>query len=381
MARALDEVAGQDRIDADSSHSPGWLRRLIHPFVPAGFHDPVGLARRLLSNPDPGARFALRAAATAPFLTPFDFLLAPFERRLYRQAGEPQLPILLVCGPARSGTSLAAQLLIRNLPVAYLDNLTSVFPRSPLVARRLFGRWLRAAPIQYRSYYGRTDGWTAPNDALNLWDRWLGRDRSRAPAKLDLVVKTQMAAFFGALERETGRPLVAKNNALNATAHLVAEVLPTARFICLQRSRESLALSLYRARLEIHGAATVPYGLTTRGARRPDNAVEDVCRQVLYHERVAGEQHARLPAGRFMLVRYEDICRDPRSFVENAGRIFLDTAPDFAATDPGLESFEAGRRAGEGELLAKFRETFTRLGAEGESPVPGSYPSGEPERA
>ena len=88
LPRALDEVAGQDRIDADSSHSPGWLRRLIHPFVPAGFHDPVGLARRLLSNPDPGARFALRAAATAPFLTPFDFLLAPFEGRLYRQADE-----------------------------------------------------------------------------------------------------------------------------------------------------------------------------------------------------------------------------------------------------------------------------------------------------
>ena len=377
----MNEVAGQDRIGAESPHSPGWIRRVIHPFVPAGFHDPVGLAKRLLSNPDPGARFALRVAATAPFLLPLDLLLAPLERRLYRKAGKPQLPILLVCGSARSGTSLAAQLLIRNLPVAYFDNLVSVFPRSPLVARRLFGRRLRAAPVQYRSFYGRTAGWTAPSDALNLWDRWLGRDRSRAPTKLTSTAKSDMAAFFGAQERETGRPLVAKNNALNASAHLVAEALPTARFICLQRSRDSLAMSLYRARLEIHGAATVPYGLTTHEARHAGDAVEDVCRQVLYHERIAREQHARLPAGRFMLVRYEDICRDPRSFVENVGNIFLDTAPDFAATDPGLESFAAGHREGEGELLTKFRETFIRLDAEGGFPAPGSSPSGEPARA
>jgi hypothetical protein len=359
----------------EAPHSPSWLRRLIHPFVPAGFHDPVGLARRLLANPDPGARFALRAAATAPLAMPLDLLLAPFERRMVGHAAPPKLPILLVCGSARSGTSLAAQLLIRNLPVAYFDNLVSVFPRSPLVARRLFGRRMQRASLQYRSYYGRTAGWSAPNDALNLWDRWLGSDRSRVPAELGARVRAEMAAFFGALEGETGLPVVAKNNALNASAHLVGEALPTARFICLQRSRVSLALSLYRARLDIHGVATVPYGLTTGDARRPGDAVEDVCRQVLYHERVAREQQARMPAGRFMLVRYEDVCRDPRGFVENVGRIYLDATPDFAATDPDLESFAAGQRAGDGELLAKIRETFTRLGAECEFPAPDSFPT------
>ncbi len=249
-------------ISVDSKDSPGWLRRAIHPFVPAGFHDPVGLARRLLKNPDPAARFAIRAAAAAPFAMPMDVLMTPFERRMYRDAGAPTKPIVLVCGSARSGTSLAAQLLIRNLPVAYFDNLASVFPRSPLTARRMLGQRLHRSLIAYRSYYGRTSGWSAPNDALNLWDRWLGRDRSRAPERLDAKARAEMSAFFAAFERETGLPVVAKNNALNASAHLVAEALPTARFICLQRSRNSLALSLYRARMEIHGAATVPYGLT-----------------------------------------------------------------------------------------------------------------------
>jgi hypothetical protein len=363
--------------DDESKGSPGWLRRAIHPFVPAGFHDPVGLARRLLKNPDPAARFAIRAAAAAPFAMPIDVLMTPFERRMYRDAGAPTKPIVLVCGSARSGTSLAAQLLIRNLPVAFFDNLASVFPRSPLTARRMLGQRLQRPLIAYRSYYGRTSGWGAPNDALNLWDRWLGRDRSRAPERLDAKARAEMSAFFGAFERETGLPVVAKNNALNASAHFVAEALPTARFIGLQRSRHSLALSLYRARLDIHGAATVPYGLTTRDARRPDDAVEDICRQVLFHERLAREQQARLGAGRFMIVHYEDICRDPRSFVETVGRDFLDTIPDFGKTDPTLQSFAVGHRTDDGGLLASIRETFSRLGAEPESPAPhSSRPAG-----
>ena len=94
-----------------TKNSPGWLRRAIHPFVPAGFHDPVGLASRLLRNPDPAARFAIRAAAIAPLAIPVDIVMSLFERRLYRDAAPPTRPILLVCGPARSGTSLASLLL------------------------------------------------------------------------------------------------------------------------------------------------------------------------------------------------------------------------------------------------------------------------------
>ena len=195
-------------ISVDSKDSPGWLRRAIHPFVPAGFHDPVGLARRLLKNPDPAARFAIRAAAAAPFAMPMDVLMTPFERRMYRDAGAPTKPIVLVCGSARSGTSLAAQLLIRNLPVAFFDNLASVFPRSPLTARRMLGQRLHRSLIAYRSYYGRTSGWSAPNDALNLWDRWLGRDRSRAPERLDEKAQRRNVGFLRRLRarnRTSGR--------------------------------------------------------------------------------------------------------------------------------------------------------------------------------
>jgi hypothetical protein len=376
----MDQAATSNSRDLHRPGALNWVRRVIHPFVPAGFHDPVGLARRLLRNPDPAARFSVLAAATAPLAVPIDALLAPFERRRYRLAGEAARPIVLVCGSARSGTSLAAQLLIRNLPVAYFDNLVSVFSRSPVMARRLFGSRVERKPVAYQSFYGRTQGWSAPSDALNLWDRWLGTDRSRIPERLEPEARAEMSAFFAAFEQETGMPLVAKNNALNASAHLVAEALPTARFVCVERSPDALALSLYRARMDIHGESSVPYGLTVQALRHPEDAVEDVCRQVLFHEQLALQQQARLGAERFVIVRYEDICRDPRAYVEAIGRSLLDVVPDFDATDPDLESFPVGLRAGDDRLLARIRETLTRLGPAGGSPGPGSSPSEAPAR-
>jgi hypothetical protein len=358
-----------------------WIRRAIHPFVPAGFNDPVGLARRLLKNPDPAARFSVLAAATALLALPVDVVLSPLERRRYRLAGDPAKPIVLVCGSARSGTSLAAQLLIRNLPVAYFDNLVSIFSRSPVTAQRLFGSRVERKPVAYRSFYGRTQGWSAPSDALNLWDRWLGRDRSRIPERLEPQARAEMKAFFAAFEQETGLPLVAKNNALNASAHLVAEALPTSRFVCVERAPDALALSLYRARMDIHGESTVPYGLTARALRCPEDAVEDVCRQVLYHEQLALQQQARLGAERFGIVRYEDICRDPRGYVETVGRNMIGVRPDFDATDPELESFPVGLRPGDDQLIARIRETLTRLGRTGGSPVPHRSPREAPARA
>ncbi|MGH8250847.1 MAG: sulfotransferase, partial [Steroidobacteraceae bacterium] len=234
---------------------------MLHRFIPAGLHDPVGLTRRLMRSRQPDAIFALRAAALGLLLTPIDLLLAPFEHRRYRRAAPPRKPILLVCGPARSGTTVTAQLLIHGLPVSYFSNLTSVFPRAPLTAESLFGRRPPPAAAAFRSFYGRTSGWSGPNDALYLWDRWFGSERTRVPRALAPRARQAMAAFFGARERQTGLPALGKNNALNASAHFVAEALPTAVFICLQRSRVPLAASLLKAQLEIHGSAGIAYDL------------------------------------------------------------------------------------------------------------------------
>lgn len=335
------------------------LRRALHRFVPAHFQDPVGLARRLLRSRDPAARFAMLSAGLGLAAIPMDLVLALLERGRLRAAGPPQRPLLLICGPPRSGTTLLAQTLIQTLPVAFINNLTAVFPRAPLTANRIFLPGPPRRDVGFRSFYGRSRRWSGPNDGLHLWDRWVGSDRRRIPRRLDPAAQDAMRRFFGAMEAQYGMSVLAKNNSLIGYAHLVAPVLPTARFLCLTRNPVFLAQSLLRARREIHGRDDVPYGLAL-GVERAD-PVEDVCRQVREHEALTRLQQERIGSERFRSVSYEALCADPAAVVREISREVLaqPAAPDrLAALSPFTPSNRARLDAGE---LDRIRQVLERM--------------------
>lgn len=302
------------------------MRQILHRYVPAHFHDPFGLALRLVRSRDPAALFAMATAAGGLAAAPLDLLLQPFEARLVAEPAAAQRPLLFVCGAPRSGTTVVYQTLVSHLPVAYFSNLTALFPRSPLTAHRLLGRMTTKPAAAYRNYYGRTPGLSGTNDALFLWDRWLGDDRAAAPQAIEANRGRAMTSFFAACDREFARPLVNKNNSLNLSAHLVAELLPQATFLCVTRDVRRLARSLYSARCDIHGRPDAVYGVDAP-ATPPDasDAVASVCSQAQYYERVNLQQRDRLGPERFWLVPYEEFCRDPGALVRRvAGSVLGD---------------------------------------------------------
>lgn len=355
-------AAGLASVRQGEQREASRIRRILHRFVPAGFHDPLGLARRLIRSRDPAALFALRAAAIGPVLLPIDLLLTPFEHLRCRNSSPPRLPVIVVCGCARSGTTVAAQLLMHRLPVSHFTNLTSVFPRAPLTAEATIGRVLPKAASTLHNFYGRTSGWNGSNDGLYLWDRWLGSDRGRIPEALVPGAREAMAAFFGARERQMGCATLVKVNALNASAHLVADALPTARFICIERQPVEHALSLLYARMMMHGRPDIPYGLAPPLSGSGADPIEDVCRQVLFHEEIARRQLDRLGSERFRIERLEEICRRPDAFVERVGREMLGVGP--ARTDFELRpDFRLPAEGAEKrQIVARIEQAFERLG-------------------
>ena len=247
---------------------------------------------------------------------PLDFLLQFAEERRYRSALEPQKPLLFICGAPRTGTTLVEQVLIQHLPFAFMNNLTSVFPRAPLTANRIFRPQVETRGDSFHSYYGKTTGFGGPNDGLHLWDRWLGTDRTRTRTSLTPTEQSEMRSFFGAMEQLYGKPILAKNNNLNACAALVAEVFDRAFFICMTREPLFLAQSQLQARQDIHGRADIPYGLTGASTSYNSNVIDDICHQVLYHRELAQEQQRRIGADRFWIVQYEAFCHKPSALVE-----------------------------------------------------------------
>lgn len=297
---------------------PGGIRAVLHKAVPSHFNDPFGLALRILRSGNRDARSALIHAGLGLGLVPVDWALGLLAGAWSRDLDGPKGPVLFITGPPRSGTTLMHQLLIRSLPVAYITNLASLLPRS--AAAGAFGLTSAMANDKVRldSYYGRTRSLSGPSDGLEFWDQWLGADRRAIPQCLLPGADAAMRSFFGRLERSSGRPIVAKNNGLLGSAHLVARALPTARFVCLRRDPLYLAQSLLKARRDIHGTSELSYGMDHQdGSADP---VEDVWRQVRFYDDLAATQQARLGTDRFMITRYEDLCEKPSDVVQHIAR-------------------------------------------------------------
>ncbi len=260
---------------------------------------------------------------------PLDRLLRSRERALRAQAGTPEYPLVLVAGAPRSGTSLMARVLIRHLHVAYPSNLGSLFPNAPLSATRLFGSATAAdGGNTYATYYGRSPGLYGPNDALFVWDHWLGADRTQVPSHIEAIQAGDMQGFFAALQASHNLPAVNKVNRLLGCAQLVAPLLPNAHFVLLRRSPVYLAQSLLHAREQITRNPAVAYGERAE-LPMPEDPLEDVCRQVEHYQAQLQQQIDALPEGRCTVVDYEQFCEAPGTIIARLRQLYpaLQTRP------------------------------------------------------
>lgn len=338
------------------------MKRLIRYIVPRHIEDP-GLLFRMIASRDRAAWFTLYLLGLGLILTPIDMLLAHFERRHYQRAAAPQMPIIFVCGAPRTGTTLVSQLLIKNLPVSYFNNLTSLFPRSPIVANRLFGR-LIGRKIGYHSYYSKTTSLSGPNDAFYIWNRWMAEDETGMQCVLIESESDEMVRFFGAYERAFQRPVLGKNNSLNTRANAVASSLTKAIFICMTRDPAYVAQSLLEARLEIQGdlSASLWVDNPNKSHIESGNYVQDVCDQVLYHERKIAEQLHLIGADRYWIVPYEEFCREPARLVKRLYEEVWGETIEVEKLRARIEPFEISNKIRiDPEVFAEVQQTIARM--------------------
>jgi hypothetical protein len=319
-----------------------------------------------LRSSDPAAIFALETSFLAFLSMPFDLLLQLKEKKLYKKATKPKLPLIFVTGAARSGTTLVAQVLIENLPVAYFNNLTAVFQRSPIAANLLFKNLLKAGGASYHSYYGKTTRFSGPNDGLHIWDRWLGKDRTHIPTFIKDHAKNDMIQFFGAFQEAYQKPLINKNNNLSTFAHLITEVFENSYFICVKRNPIYHAQSLLKARMTIHGNENIAYGLyppeKTKNSIKNLDPIRDVCEQVLFHEQIIRSQQKRIGNHQFWIISYEEFCEKPQILVHKVSEKIPHQSIGMDKLTAVLKPFQnANKKRIKDELFEKIVATYHTL--------------------
>jgi len=289
----------------------------------SNFQNPLGLVFRMLTSGKRAAYAALFHEALRVLAKPVDALLQRKEAASVQNATSSDMPVLLVVGAPRSGTTLAYQTLARYLDVSYVTNLTSMFPRSPIAGTRMF-RWLpKRDTADFQNFYGQTARLRGPNDGFSLWNQWLGSDRYVPRTDLNEAEQNQMRQFFHAWSNAFGKPFLNKNNRNTGCLDLLSRAIPQASFIVVRRNPLLVAQSLITAREEVQGDKAVGWGLHSHSSDTnsdPLSYVDDVCDQILLIEQQLDEQLRDIPKDRLIEMTYEGFCEDPAAALRRISR-------------------------------------------------------------
>jgi hypothetical protein len=293
--------------------------KLSTPASLGNFRDLRGLLLRMLRSGDRSAYAALFREGLGKLATPLDLMLTPWERRRIATARPSDLPLILIVGSPRAGTTLVSQVLSRYLDVSTINNLSALFPRAPITAARCFAWMLADRAPRFTSFYGQTLRLADPNEGFHIWNRWLGSDRYRAARSLDSASQIEMVRFFDAWLTAAGKPLLSKHIRNTDAVTTLAETLPNSYFIGVTRKPRMVVQSLIRARQQIQGSKDLDWGLYSRADAAngdPLGYVDDVCHQVIETRNQLRLAKVQVGTDRFHEIDYDAFCRDPCQAVD-----------------------------------------------------------------
>jgi hypothetical protein len=237
-------------------------------------------------------------------------------------AAAPRRPVLFIVGVPRSGTTLLHQLLAATGSFGHVSNLVARFPARPgFGARieRLLAPLLPAAPVSYSSAAGKTSGWREPHEFGYFWQRHFrfAEHHELDAAALAGIDRQALCAELAELEEALDRPLLLKNLLLAFCCEFLAELLPTARFVCVWRAPLQVADSLLRTRRMYYGTEQAWFS-----ARPADVAslldappAVQVAHQIAAVSRALGAARDRLGPERWLDLAYPALCAAPRAQV------------------------------------------------------------------
>lgn len=270
----------------------------------------------MLASGNRAAYFTLLREGLSVLLTPVDMLLAPLERRRLKKKESSDLPLILILGGSRSGTTLLYQTLAQYLPVSYFNNLSASFPRAPITGGKWFN-WLVSGSRRkknFNNYYGSVSGFDGPNDGFHIWNRWLGEDRNAVPDDIPAETLADMQQFLRSWHAAFEKPLLNKNNRNSLCVPLFNRTFPGAFFVEIRRDPVYVVQSLIQSREAVQGSKYVAWGLASTDSTENDDPlsyVDDICRQVHKVEQGLKAERSLVPPEQYIRITYEDFCSDP----------------------------------------------------------------------
>lgn len=249
------------------------------------------------------------------------------------------LPPLFVLGPPRSGTTYCMQWLATSGAFSYPTNLIARFWQSPAIGaivqqmisdpdldfRGEFSD-LQIGTPQTRSELGKTKGLLSPNEFWYLWrsvfpgDGDIGIDLSQATDDQFARFSRKLSEFASV----AGKPVATKAMIVNHQVAELANALPEALFLHIDRAPDAAAWSLLGARERMHGDTSAWYSFKTPNFDTLKDLPPDqqVIRQIETIRADLTRQLDGLPRSRWVSMDYADLCSDPAGAFEKLRALY-----------------------------------------------------------
>jgi hypothetical protein len=269
------------------------------------------------------ARSALAHELLGTLATPLSRMLRVWEPSAPVGDAHIDLPVVLVLGGSRTGSTVLYQTLASSLPFSYLPNLSAMLPDAPILATRISQRLFGRRMGDLVNFYGSVAGLNGPNDGFHVWNRWLGDDRTRIPSSIPDQSREDMRQFFDAWRCAVGTPVLNKNNRNSLCVELLYETLGNVLFVEITRDPVYVVQSLIRSRELIQGSRFIGWGLANRETARMGDAysyIDDIVAQVCSVRALLQSARRLIPGEDYLSVDYEEFCREPSEVVARVAR-------------------------------------------------------------
>jgi len=312
----------------------------------SNFKDPVGLLVRMLKSGKKAAYFTLFREGVSLLLKPVDGLMASGEKKKLRETAPSDLPLVLILGGSRSGTTLLYQTLTQYLPVSYFNNLSASFPRSPISGGKTFNRFLKKKKGDFSNFYGSVAGFNGANDGFHIWNRWFGQDRNHIASDISEETLQDLKNCVDAWHNHFKKPLLNKNNRNTLCIKEFEEAMGRqVKYVVIERDPVYVIQSLIKSREAVQGDKRVGWGLGANESsealaeKDPFYYVDEICDQVFSVNEHLDTELQQVDADRYLRITYEEFCQSPTRIVNEVSKLIFEEEVDHTQLK-GLETFK-----------------------------------------
>ncbi|MEW8049640.1 MAG: sulfotransferase [Candidatus Thiodiazotropha endolucinida] len=247
----------------------------------------------------------------------------------------PELPLILVVGGPRSGTTLMMQWLAASGRFGYPSNLIARFYKAPYIGA-LIHEMLVNPKYQYKNDFkdirpytmqssfasdlGKTDSLAAPNVFWYFWRRFFDFDDCPYldESKQKAADTRNFVKELAAVESVFAKPFAMKGIIVNWNLDFINRLFGKILFIHVRREPAYQMLSILKARERFRGDRRLWWGFKPPeyDALTLNTPEHEVAAQIHFTRQAIANSFEKMPSERWLSVDYEQFCETPEAVYE-----------------------------------------------------------------